>query len=461
MGVEVTSDGKRSLGLFSLVMIAIVSVDSLRNLPVAAQYGFSLITFYAFAGLTFFVPLAWVTSKLAAKYPNTGGSYIWISKAFGSSYGNLAILIQWLYNMIWYPTIFAFITATFASLFFPDLANNREFILLVSLVLFWSLSIMHCRGIRAISWFSTSSAIIGTLLPMTFMIILAGIWLWSGKPSATPLSWDALIPKSRDFHNIGFFSNVLFSLIGLEIIAMHAGNVKNPAKNYARAAYISVIAILFTVVFSSSALCVIMPVEELTLLNGLGDVLRIFFAAHAITNISLVIGFCIIVGGLGIAGSWMAGLARGLHVSMGAMNAPKWLKSVNKNHMPVGILFLQAVVYTMLMCAFLFFSNINNSYWMLSAIAAQFGLLYYILLFCAAVKLVCQDNLNLANKFWGYLLSGVASLVCLVGIIVGFIPPEISNSSTQLTFHLLLAFFFALLGFLPFLKYLVKRKHIG
>lgn len=458
MGVEVSSGSRRSLGLFALVMIAIVSVDSLRNLPVAAQYGFSLITFYAFAGLTFFLPLAWITSKLAAKYPSTGGSFVWISQAFGNRYGHLAMLIQWLYNIIWYPTIFAFITATFATLFVPNMESNRQFILIASLIMFWSLSIMHCRGIRASSWFSSVSAIIGTLLPMTVMIILAGYWLWSGNHSATPLNWNALIPKARDFSNIGFFSNVLFSLIGLEVIAMHAGNVKNPAKTYSRAVYISFFAILLTVVFSSSALCVIMPVEQLTLVTGLSDVLRIFFEAHAITNISLIIGFCIILGGLGIAGSWMVGLARGLHVSMCAMNAPQWLQTLNKNHMPTGILFLQAVVFTILMCAFLFFPDINSSYWMLSAITAQFGLLYYILLFCAAVKLIRHDELSPINKALCYFLPGVAILVCILGIIAGFVPPEISNSETQLTFQLILVAFFAVLGLLPFTKYLAKRK---
>ena len=41
---------KHRLGLLPLVMIAIVSVDSLRNVPIGAQYGFSLISFYLLAG---------------------------------------------------------------------------------------------------------------------------------------------------------------------------------------------------------------------------------------------------------------------------------------------------------------------------------------------------------------------------------------------------------------------------
>lgn len=458
MATEIDVNKKGSLGLFALIMIAVVSVDSLRNLPVSAQYGFSLISFYIFAGLVFFLPLAWISSKLVAQYPITGGSYIWITNALGPSYGYLAMFIQWLYNIIWYPTIFAFITATFASLFFHDIGNSRQFILITSLVLFWLLSIMHCRGIKATSWFSAASAIIGTLFPMVVMIVLAGFWLYSGNISATEISWSALVPKVKDFKNIGFFSNILFSLIGLEVIAMYAGSVKNPAKTYSKALYISAAVILISIIFSSSALCVIMPVEKLTLVEGLSDVLKIFFAAYSINNISFLIGFCIIIGGLGIAASWMSGLARGLHVSMCAMNAPAWLQKLNKNQVPSGILFLQACVFSLLMCAFLFFPDINSSYWMLSAITAQFGLLYYILLFFAAFKLIRKQKLTKINGVLSYILPGIASFTCLIGIIVGFIPPEISDKSSQFTFQILLLAVFGFFGLLPYIHYLLKKR---
>lgn len=458
MGAEPNLNKKGTLGVFSLIMIAIVSVDSLRNLPVSAQYGFSLISFYIFAGVVFFMPLAWITSRLASQYPMTGGSYIWISTAFGDSYGYLAMFIQWLYNIIWYPTIFAFITATFLSLFFPDLENNRQYILLVSLVLFWILSIMHCRGIRAISWFSTASAILGTLFPMLIIMLLAAYWLYSGNQSATPLNWSALVPQIKDFKNIGFFSNILFSLIGLEVIAMHAGNVSNPGKTYTKSVYISAVIILISVIFSSCALCVIMPAEKLTLVNGLSEVLRIYFSTYSINNISYIIGFCIVIGGLGIAASWMASLARGLHVSMCAMNAPNWLQKLNKNEMPSGILFLQAVVFSILMCAFLFFPDINSSYWMLSAITAQFGLFYYILLFFAAFKLINKGKHNRLSKLLSYMFPGMAILTCVIGIVVGFIPPEISNASSQFKFQIILIAIFGILGLLPFFQYIIRKK---
>lgn len=446
------SNGKHRLGLFALVMIAVVSVDSLRNVPIGAQYGFSLITFYLVAGITFFFPLAWVAGKLAAQYPNTGGSYLWIEKAFGPSFGYLSIWLQWVYNIIWYPTIFAFINATLASLIHPGLENNKWFILLSSLGFFWLLSFIHCFGIRASSWVSSCGAIIGTLLPMFLMMGLALYWLLSGHPSATPFSWQAILPNEYSLNNLAFFSNILFSLLGLEVIAMHAGNVNNPQKNYPRALALSAFLILFTIMFSSLALCIIMPKEHISLISGLMNVFKLFFNAYHFEAGTMIIGTCIVIGGLAIASSWMIALARGLHVAVCSINVPAWIQYVNKNHMPSRVLFFQAVVYSLLLSAFLLFPDINSSYWILSALTAQFALLYYVILFCAAIKLLRQQK---QNPLLSFLLPGMAIIICVVGIAVGFIPPAKIRVENTLLYEL---FMIACMFFLGILPALILRR---
>ncbi|PJD93019.1 MAG: amino acid permease [Legionella sp.] len=416
---------KQQLGLFALAMMAIISVDSLRNLPIAAQYGFSLVTFYSIAGLFFFLPLTWVTSQLATQYPKMGGSYIWIREAFGHGWGHFAVCLQWLYNIIWYPTIFAFITATLAALMTKDLEHSKWFVLSTSLILFWVLSFVHSRGIRFSSWISIVSALLGTLIPMMIIIGLAVYWLASGKPSATALNWHSVWPSLHDMKNIGFFSNILFSLLGIEVIAVYAGNVSNPRVVYPKALTISAIIILLTLMFSSMAVCVIMPVEKVTLVTGLMDMLELFFSAYHIKHISWIIGICIIVGGLGIASSWMIGLAKSLHISMSSMNAPAWMQKLNRHQAPSGILFFQATVYSLLLFSFLYFPSINDAYWILSAATAQFALLYYVILFCAAMKLFRHKTQNPLNRRLSQVLPILGCLMCVIGLVVGFIPPSL------------------------------------
>jgi len=453
-------NNKKMLGVFSLVMIAVVSVDSLRNLPIGAQYGYSLITLYALAGITFFFPLTWIAGKLAASYPITGGSYIWVEKAFGKSFGNLAIWLLWVYNMIWYPTIFVFINTTLASLIAPGLENSKWFILLSSLGFFWVISLVHCFGIRVNSWISILGALVGTLLPMFLIIGLAGYWLMSGHVSATEFNPAALLPNAHTLKNLGFFSNILFSLVGLEVIAMYAGNVINPTKTYPRALIISAILILFSIALSSLALCIIMPSEKIALTSGLMDVFQLFFATYHFNNGAIIIGFCIVIGGLAIASSWMIALARGLQVALGNINPQNWLQQNNKNQMPAKILFFQAIIYSVLLCAFLFFPNINNSYWILSALTSQFALLYYVLLFCAAIKLLQLKKQNRINNLLNMFLPGIACVICIAGIVVGFLPPEQIPAGSTVKFILMMIACFVIMGALPFLIISKDKKLI-
>lgn len=447
---------KRYLGVFQLVMFAIVSVDSLRNLPIGAQYGLSLVTCYVFAGIAFFLPLAWTASQLAVKFPNVGGSYLWVEAAFGKTVGYLSIWLQWSYNIIWYPTIFAFISSTIASLIHPDLEQNTWFILITCVSLFWFITYIHSYGLRASSWVSTISAIVGTLLPMLLIMGLAIYWLLSGHPSATPLTLQGLIPDTTMLKNSAYFSNILFSLLGLEVIAVHAGNVIHPKTMYPRSFLISAIIILSTLIFSSLALCIVIPFGNISLLSGIMDVFTLFLAKQPRIELILV-GWCIVVGGLGIASSWMIGLARGLHVALTSTNAPRRLLALNKNNVPIYVMCFQGIIYTLLLSAFLLLPNVNSSYWLLSVISAQFALLYYVLLFSAAIKLFQSIPQTKWRRWLGMVLPSSAMVVSVIGIGVGFIPPTMIEPDKVLQYELFMIISLIIFCLIPFLIF--RKKH--
>jgi hypothetical protein len=73
--MQVNTKGK-VLSVFTLMMINVIAVDSLRTLPISAEYGSSLIFYYVVAAVCFFIPTALVTAELATGWPNTGGAYV-------------------------------------------------------------------------------------------------------------------------------------------------------------------------------------------------------------------------------------------------------------------------------------------------------------------------------------------------------------------------------------------------
>src|SRR5688572_11097399 len=139
---------KKVLSIFSLVMINVIAVDSLRTLPISATLGFSLVSYYLLAAFAFFIPIALVAAELATAYPNTGGLYVWVREAFGKRAGFITIWLQWIYNVVWYPTILAFIAATFSYLIAPQLANNKFYLLGSGVCLFWLFTLLNCFGMK-------------------------------------------------------------------------------------------------------------------------------------------------------------------------------------------------------------------------------------------------------------------------------------------------------------------------
>ncbi len=412
------SKSTRQLSAFGLLMIAIITVDSIRNLSINAQFGLPLVTLFIFGGITFFLPVALLTSKLAIRFPHTGGSYLWIQDAFGSRWGFVSIWLQWVYNMLWYPTIFAFIATTLAGVIAPHLETNPTYILLASLLLFWLITGISCLGIQAVSWVGSFCAILGTLVPMMAMIGLAIFWLASGKPSATPLSWSGLIPNQGTLNNMGFFVNVLFSLMGLDVLGIHAGDVKNPQKSYPRILLSSALIILLTMTLSSLALCVLLSPKQLGLVNGLIDAAQIFFNYFHMPWGVPFMGFAIIAGSFGVASSWIIGLARVLQVSAANTTMPQYLQKINRFNMPYMVLLTQAVIVTILFGAYILLPSVNASYWVLSDMSSQLALGYYILLFIAGFKLLKGNATG-----WMFSLLVLGVITSIIGIAVGFLPP--------------------------------------
>lgn len=420
---------KKILSVFSLVMINVIAVDSLRTLAMSAKLGLPLIFYYILAAFTFFIPAALVAAELATAYPNTGGLYVWVREAFGKRAGFITIWLQWIYNVVWYPTIMAFIAATLAYLFAPELANNKIYLLTTIIAFFWIFTLLNCFGMRLSSVISIIGAVIGTILPMVGIICLGIFWLIQGKPIALPVH-ESWLPDLSSLGNLSLFSAVLFSLIGMEMSAVHAEEVKNPQRDYPRALLYSTVIIFATLMFSSLAIILVVPNDHLSVVSGLIDAFDVFFKAYNLPHMTSVIVILIIVGSLSGVSAWIIGPTKGLLVSARDGSLPATFGKVNRFGAPVIILITQALIFTLLSSAFVLFDSINAAYWILSDLCAQMALLVYVFMFAAAIKLrYSKPDKQGAYRIPGgklvmWLVAGVGTLCCIAAILIGFVPPS-------------------------------------
>jgi amino acid transporter len=461
---DIEFSSKKALGFFQLVMINVIAVDSIRTLPFSAAYGYSLVFFYILAAFLFFIPTALVAAELGTGWPTTGGVYVWVREAFGKKWSLVVIWLNWIYNVVWYPTIIALIAGTAAYFFDPALSDNKLYMGGSVVVLFWLATWLNLYGMKISGIVSAIGAIIGTILPMVLISALGFIWWKAGNPLAISVTADSFFPSMTNGNNLAFLTNVLFGLMGLEMAATHAADMKNPQRDYPKSLLVSVLIILATIVFASLAIALVVPANQLNLATGAMQAFSFFLdSLNMGWAIPLVAGF-IILGGISGMGAWIIGPTKGLMVASQDGSLPKILQKKNKHGVPVNILLIQGGVVTILSLAFIIFPSVNSSFWILSAIAAQLALLVYVFLFLAAIKLhhcrpEVKRSFKVPGKKWGMWICSGAGLLSSIGVIgLGFIPPSQFDLGNILSYEMWLIGGMILLCSVPFFIFKWKKR---
>lgn len=450
---------KKTISLFGLVMINVIAVDSLRSLPISATYGFSIFFLYGFMALFFFIPCALVTAELATGWPNTGGIYVWVREAFGRRCGFFVIFMQWIYNIVWFPTIMAFIASTCLYYFDPSLSNNRLVIFSIVLSLFWLTTIINCFGMKASAILSNLGALIGTLMPMILISVLGIVWLLTGHHLPEEFTQSAFIPDFSNINSYAFLVAILFGLVGLEMSAAHAEEVKNPKRSYPLALLISVVLILTTLICASLAIAIVVPKSQLNIITGLVQAYNIFFDQFGLNWLTPIIVGCIVMGSLAGVGAWVIGPVKGMYASALDGCLPPSFNYLNRYGAPQKILLLQGLIFTLLSLLFLIMPSVSSTYWILSDMTAQLALFVYLGLFASALKLrytkpATDRAFTVPGGKLGLWIACVLAILCCIGVmILGFFPPEQVNVGNKTVYEIILIGGMLIFCTIPFIIY--------
>jgi amino acid transporter len=283
------------------------------------------------------------------------------------------------------------------------------------------------------------------------LIIGCGLYWWlSGQPLATSLKDTPLLPDLRQLSNLGFLIAVTISFFGMEIPAVHAGNVINPKRDFPKSLWISGSLILILTLLATLSISIIVPVAKLSVVTGLLDALLLFFNQFHWGLLLSVIFFLVFIGNMGSVMAWMLGSTRGMFVACTNNHVSKFLQKTNRNEAPIGVLIFEAILFTVAMLIFLIFPKVSDSFWLLLVVASQITLIYYVILFFTAMKL--KNNF----KFWSLMILG--AFISIASLIFGFIPPPDLNTQQITLFHTLLTAGLFISIVLPIVLLKIRKK---
>ncbi len=455
-----TSTGVK-LGVLSLAMINVAAIVSARNLPVMAEYGWSMLALFAISILVFLVPIAMVAAELGTAWCKQGGVFAWVKEAFGGRTGFLAVWCDYSENVAWFPTVLSFIAATFAYVFDPSLATNKLYLVVVMLGFFWGATLLTLPGVRASSAIGSIGTIAGSILPAVLVVVLGVVYLMQGNPSQIPFSREALIPDIQ-LNNLAFLGGIILLFTGMEMAGFHARETRNPGRDVPRAILLGVGIIVAFSVLGSLFLALVLPQKEISLVSGVMELFQSILSTLNIEWLLRPLALVIALGGVAHLMPWILGPAKGLAEVARQGYAPQRLGRVNTADVPVALLIAQGLGGSLFALLFLFVPDVSTSYWMLSAVTAQVIIVMYALMFASVIRLrYTQPETPRPYRIPGgiagvWMVGGIGLLGCIVSFVLGFIPPSQLKTGNPVVYVGLLALATILLCLPPFLLRLTQ-----
>ncbi len=429
----------------TLALMTVASVVSLRGLPMMAAEGYSMIFYILFATFIFLLPAAMVSAELGSAFSkDNGGIYTWVKAAFGPRWGFTAIWLQWIQNVVWYPTVLAYAASCLAYLFMDDsLASNGYYTGAIIMIIYWIATFVALAGSTAVNSVTRYGVILGTLLPGVLIIFFGLLWADQGNTIAFAVK-DVLVdnvmttekvharifPHLSGLGSIAFLAGIVLLFAGVEVQAVQAADMNNPSREFPVAMLMASVIIVLLFLCGSFAVAAVIPASEISLTAGLMQTFKVVLTKYHLDFLIPIMGLLMAFGAIGGVMSWVTGPSRGLLQTAKEGEMPPIMARTNKHNAPVTLLFIQMAVVTLLALLYFIMEDVSVAFFVLSAMTATLYLAMYMLMFAAAIHLrYTKPDLERPYKVPGglctmWLIAGVGFLGVTFALIVGFFPPS-------------------------------------
>ena len=415
----------KKIGLWDLVFMDVSALFGIRWIAksTASSFGLGLgaIPSWVLFSFIFFVPCALICAELASTYPRDGGLFEWVKEAYGEKFGFLISWLNWTSKIFWYTSFLTFLTINVSfAINMPELSENKTFVLIMSLAVFWILSFISTKGMTFGKIFTNLGAL-GSTVPAVLLILMAfGAAIFFDRPSASVYTVETMTPV-LNWDSLGAISSVMFAFAGSELTANFVTEMENPKRDFPRAIFIAAAVVAGIYMLGSVAITMIMPTDQITASQGILVSLAAISAWFGIGSwfiqlVALGITFSMV----GAIILYIASPVKMLFGSVKNGIFPESMTRTNSRNIPERAVYLQAILVTVIILAFQFIPSVDAIYNVLVTMTALTALFPYVLLFMSYIKLrktrPDEERPYEISKNTGTAVS-VATLVLIVTVI--------------------------------------------
>jgi glutamate:GABA antiporter len=310
------------------------------------------------------------------------------------------------------------------------LAENRAFLIWVSLAMLLLAVVLNIVGLNIGKWLQNAGGV-GTYLPLIVLVGIAGVAVWK-HGSATHFTLHDMMP-TWNWDTVNFWSQIAFAFTGLELVSAMSEEVRDPRRTLPRAVFGAGALIALMYIAGTFAVLALLPAASVDPQSGV-------FGAISVGSIALGVGFFGIVaallaaaGNVGGVGTTVAGIARvPFVVGIDRYLPPAFGKIHSKWKTPWVSILVQAIASgVILLLSQIHSRGVIAAYQVVVDAAIILYFIPFLYMFAAVIKLARREDragnphavLVPGGRFGVWLCGSLGFLVVLIGIALSFIPP--------------------------------------
>lgn len=452
---------EKKLGAFSLAMIAIGSIVTVRTLPELAVFGASITVTILIAACLFLMPCVLASIDLSTKYPDGMGAVTWARYIFGDKTALFTAYVELATNVALLPLIVFFIVGNFLQLMSPFLQHSKMLFSFFSIILIFLAVWINLRGLKASTIVASLCSILGVGVPIFIILLFSLIWMfYSGDVLHVDLSPAAFIPDFRGSAYLSSFIAAVLSFAGVEVITVHAQNINSRVikRQYTIAFVALVVFAVFAYTIGPLGIASVVPRDKISFASGITQVLAVFFAAVDAKYLLYPVVILMCFGAFGALSNWTIATIKPLFYASKEGLCTNRLAQTNSYGAPKFLLIIEGVIVALIALSAAIFPTINDCFWFVTTICTQNAVLLALVFFVCHIKhlLVMKKYVLDILKI---ILAGAGILVGFLTIYTGFIPNPQSSFASNKTAYAMLVIGALIVSWVPVVfLYLSKSK---
>lgn len=465
------------ISLMALVMMNVTIIGSVANDVQQAYYGLSSVTLFIVGALVFFLPTGLVAAELASGWGQRGGIFRWVGEALGPGLAFTCLLILWFQTSINFGMGVASASATIGfytpdwdwAVQFMNHPQNQIFIIIAWLTYYWGLTFISTKGVKAFARLTKYGVIIGTFIPLGFIVIMTCVWLAQGNVSNVTPTPEAFNPFADGFNltSLALAAGVFFSFAGIDMNAAHIKQLQKPQKEFPLSIFIAMILTLIIFIAGTVCIAIVTPKADMNLVYGLYQTYKILGACFGCPWIYVAFVWVGLGASMASLVTNMAGPSFMLGQAGRSGFLPKILQNSNKHGMPSRLMYLQMGFMTVVAFLCFLIPNIEGFVVLITQAITILYMMYYVLMFVSFLKLR-HDQPNRPRLFkvpggtiGAWIVAGVGLIACVFGIVLAIIPPAqvAQEVGSPVTYVAVIVILIVVTFAICFAVYQASKKH--